>query len=108
MSLTDLKKKSTRSKVTRCTVEAFINNAENYARGYDNVISINTGRPGEPENTAWGSSPPVETPTAKQPFRRATFTLSEECIESLALLSQQTGCSKSHLVRVLIQRFADG
>jgi hypothetical protein len=42
---------------------------------------------------------------AKVPYRRATFTLSEPCIKSLAELAQQTDCAKSQLVRMLIRQF---
>ena len=104
MSLTDLKKKSTRSKVTRCSVDEFINNAESYAHGFDNVVSIATGRTATPLTLVDATA--TDKPQ-KQPYRRATFTLSEECIESLTLLSQQSGFSRSHLVRRLIKEVVD-
>lgn len=97
MSLSDLKKDVTRSKVSRCSVEDFIDDAESYARGYakgyDNVVSI----------TAAKAVSAVPVKAAKLPFRKATFTLSEACIESLATMSLQSGYAKSHLIRLLIQ-----
>ena len=41
----------------------------------------------------------------KIPFRRATFTLSEPCIESLNEHAKAQQCAKSHLIRMLIRHF---
>ncbi|MCJ8274097.1 MAG: replication protein RepA [Psychrosphaera sp.] len=95
MSLLDLKKDCTPSKTVQCTVDEFIDNAQNYARGFDNVYWSN---PKQPDKVN------VDPPTVKQPFRKATFTLSESCIDSLTEQSQQTGCAKSHLMRMLIHQ----
>ncbi|MFT4924364.1 MAG: hypothetical protein ACI8WB_000442 [Phenylobacterium sp.] len=125
MSLSDLKKKSTRSRVSNCSVDEFINNANHYASGsptaYDNVVSIKTGRAAEPGPAfehvqataaidtlfAGMKQAALSHGNKKQPYRKATFTLSEQCIASLNQLSQQTGCSKSHLVRILIGNTRD-
>ena len=48
----------------------------------------------------------LEEKVAKQPYRRATFTLSENCIDVLNLHAKQQHCAKSHLVRMLIRHFA--
>jgi hypothetical protein len=90
MSLSDLRKKPASPKPLSCNVDEFIENAQNYAKGLDNVVKL---RPMD-------HSPLQQEP--KLPFRKATFTLSEACIEALGNLSDETGLSKSHLVRVLI------
>lgn len=90
MSLSDLRKKPASPKPLPCNVDEFIENAQNYAKGLDNVVRL---RPLE------CSPPPNES---KLPFRKATFTLSEACIEALGNLSDETGLSKSHLIRLLI------
>lgn len=95
MSLLDLKKDCTPSRAVQCTVDEFIDNAQNYARGFDNVYLSNPKAADEVN---------AGTPVVKQPFRKATFTLSESCIDTLTEQSQQTGCAKSHLMRMLIHQ----
>ena len=95
MSLTDLRKKCTPCKTAPCTVDEFIDNANNYAHGLDNVISFKTGKVEQQ----------LESLNKRKPFRKATFTLSEDCITSLNELSASTGNAKSHLVRMLIRQF---
>ncbi len=41
-----------------------------------------------------------------EPMRRATFTLTQECIDQLQQLSEQSGLAKSKLIRLWIQRYA--
>ncbi|RPH18538.1 MAG: ribbon-helix-helix domain-containing protein [Alteromonadaceae bacterium TMED7] len=41
-----------------------------------------------------------------EPMRRATFTLTQECIDQLQQLSEQSGIAKSKLIRLWIQRYA--
>ena len=41
-------------------------------------------------------------PKKDKPFRRATFTLSEEAIGQLHLISEGTDLAKSHILRILI------
>lgn len=89
MSLSDLRKKPAPSKVTDCNVDEFIESARNYARGIDNVVRL---------------KPVEQPPEPKQPFRKATFTLSEPCIEALSKLATESGLSKSHLIRMLIRQ----
>ena len=90
MALTDLKKNSTRSTKRAFTVDEFIADAENYAMGQPQIVSVE--RLIEPEPTA----------PDKGPMRHATFTLSQEAIEALNKLSLETGVSKSRLLRQLI------
>lgn len=42
-----------------------------------------------------------------EPMRRATFTLTQECIEQLQQLSAQSGIAKSKLIRLWIKRHAN-
>ncbi len=98
MSLLDLKKDCTPSRAVQCTVDEFIDNAQNYARGFDNVYSSNL------KEAEYTNQVSVDSPTTKQPFRKATFTLSESCIDTLTEQSKQTGCAKSHLMRMLIHQ----
>ena len=42
-----------------------------------------------------------------KPFRRATFTLSEEAIEQLQGLSQGSDLAKSHILRILIDELCN-
>jgi hypothetical protein len=92
MSLSDLHRKPAPSKKVDCNVDEFIESARNYARGIDNIVRLK----------------PVDTPPpAKEPLRKATFTLSEPCIEALNRLAQESGLSKSHLVRTLIKQMEE-
>lgn len=92
MSLIDLRKKCTRSKSVACSVDEFIDDAHNYAHGYNNVVSLITGQDDKLKQQ-------------RLPYRKATFTLSEECIDSLGEFATQTGNAKSHLIRMLIRQF---
>ena len=91
MALSDLKKKSLPSNKPSFTTEEFIDDANNYALGLPQIVSLRHLLPDEDE-------------TAKLPMRHATFTLSEEAIAALAELSELTGESKSKLIRTLIKR----
>ena len=91
MALTDLKKNSTRSNKRAFTVEEFIADAENYAMGVPQIVSVRQA--------------PAEDSThllSRGPMRHATFTLSTEAIEVLNKLSRESGVSKSKLIRQLI------
>jgi hypothetical protein len=91
MALTDLKKNSTRSNKHAFSVDEFIADAENYAMGKPQIVSV--------RQVAGDDQEPL---ISKGPMRHATFTLSEEAIEVLNQLSQDTGVSKSKLIRQLI------
>lgn len=97
MSLLNLRKESTPSKAVKCTVDEFIDNAQNYARGFDHV----------PNTTDREVVSATQVQPPKLPFRKATFTLSEPCIESLTQLAQEAGCAKSHLIRMLIHQLEE-
>ncbi|WP_299791578.1 CopG family transcriptional regulator [uncultured Shewanella sp.] len=129
MGLADLKKSSTQSDSTAGTnqrklqmsLEEFIDDATCYAAGYssaDNTLSdkakaevidlashfsvpeslpvssaIGDGRPKEVKKVLKGS----------EPFRKATFTLSESAISHLAELASGCDVAKSKLIRFLIE-----
>lgn len=92
MALSDLKKKSLQSNKPNFTVDEFIDDANNYALGLPQIVSLRKLLP-EEEETAH-----------RVPMRHATFTLSEEAILALAELSELTGEPKSKLIRKLILR----
>ncbi len=91
MALSDLKKKSLRSNKSSFTADEFIDDANNYALGLPQIVSLRQLLPEEDTAT-------------KLPMRHATFTLSEEAIDALAELSALTGEPKSKLIRLLIKR----
>ena len=88
MSLTDLKKsKNTKRKKQTFTVDEFISDAENYAKGQPKIVS---------------AQKKVKSPPKHRIKRHATFTLSESTIQQLTLLAQETNLAKSHIIRILI------
>lgn len=105
MSLTDLKKNTDggdNKKKKAFTVDEFIADAENYAKGNPQLVSEGLNRPVElTEALAAASQLQVEEQN-KKPFRHATFTLSEEAIAQLQILSKESNLAKSHIIRILI------
>jgi len=105
------------------SADDFIENATRYAHGLENVVPIHT----EMANTLLtlvdnSQSPPQgftkgrnnsadETQVKvankpKQPYRRSTFTLSEQCIDTLNVEANNHHCAKSQLVRAMINYFS--
>ena len=76
----------------KVTAEDFIQQAISYANG-----AIHS------ENAAQASHSRAKT---EAPMRRATFTLTEECIAQLTDLSLQSGIPKSKLIRLWIKHFS--
>jgi len=127
MSLTDLKK-STDSKTQKktFTIDEFIADAENYAKGTPEIVSESSH-----EHSAHKLNLQQAINEAKRyvemteiehqqehdeqmgkarhekPFRRATFTLSEDAISQLQDLSQGTDLAKSHILRILIDELCN-
>ncbi len=91
MALTDLKKNSTRSNKPQFTVDEFIADAENYAVGVPQIDSVRKATEDESVSTL-----------SQGPMRHATFTLSQEAIDTLSKLSKDSGMPKSKLIRQLI------
>ncbi len=102
MALTDLKKNSTRSTKPTLTVDEFIADAENYAMGQLQPAAGPVMRSAVAQSAGPGAESHVEAGVEKGPMRHATFTLSQQAIDALTALSQQTGLSKSKLLRQLI------
>ncbi len=111
MSLTDLKKsKDSKATKEQFTVDDFIADADNYAKGAPQIVS--------PEhhgkltlkqaiNDAKRMIEQKKNVTEKtKPFRRATFTLSENTIAQLQELSEDTDLAKSHIIRILIDELS--
>lgn len=132
MSLTDLKKtKDSRSKRDNFTIDEFISDAENYAKGAPKIVSqLSSNASCQKLNLkqaiseakryvamteiehqqVQGISPAGVTHKSSKPhkpFRRATFTLSEEAIEQLHELSEGTDLAKSHILRILIDELCN-
>lgn len=94
MSLIDLSRSTSRADpICDKTISAddFILQAISYANGASEIAITNN----------------LTFNTLKHPpMRRATFTLSEECIAMLTKLSSQSGIAKSKLIRLWIMQFA--
>lgn len=129
MSLTDLKKtKDHRIKKKKFTIDEFISDAENYAKGMPEIVSeiSNSEQVGhkislkqaiseakryvemtEMEHQQASKSKAGNKGRVAKPFRRATFTLSEEAIEQLQALSEDSDLAKSHILRILIDELCN-
>ena len=104
MALMDLKRKYTQSDkqpLTVFSVDDFIDDALNYAKGDPKVVSIHR----VVTQSVSALDPKVLASLECKPFRRATFTLSESVIMELTQLSECTGKAKSKIVRELIEQF---
>lgn len=111
MSLTDLKKSKDRpnSKENvkeQFTIDEFIADADNYAKGSPQIVSNeNHGKVNLKQaihDAKLFIERRKEADIEDKPFRRATFTLSENTIEQLQQLSESTNLAKSHIIRILI------
>lgn len=111
MSLIDLKKNNLAPKKKKTfTVDEFISDAENYARGEAKIVS---GGYEEEKSSldlvqaiAFAEQKVKERQAEKSsniPFRHATFTLSEEAIKQLNGLAKESSLAKSHIIRILIE-----
>lgn len=131
MSLTDLKKsKVGKIKRKNFTVDEFISDAEDYAKGQPKIVSgdqLNLEQAivlakHRAENRATGKSDTDadsetsaenelskanKTSSENKLKRHATFTLSEDAIEQLQLLATETNLAKSHIIRILINELCN-
>ncbi|NMP33096.1 hypothetical protein HII17_16175 [Thalassotalea sp. M1531] len=115
MSLTDLKKgKGKAVKKKSFTVDEFISDAENYAKGAPKLVK--EGKEPTPtglnldQAIAFAEKKVAEKVGAKEtnrPFRHATFTLSEDAIAQLNALSKDSKLAKSHIIRILLDYISD-
>ncbi|MCP4984597.1 MAG: hypothetical protein GY928_00635 [Colwellia sp.] len=128
MSLTDLKKgEDSKAKKINFTIDEFISDAEDYAKGVPKIVSelspeeehqklslkqaISEAKryvelTGIEHQQANNVKAGVKNKQDK-PFRRATFTLSEDAIEQLHDLSERTDLAKSHILRILIDELCN-
>ena len=86
MTFASLKKSSPSASPESISVDDFIDDAENYARGKSKVVPL---RPG----ASAGSGAPLHS---------HCFTLSDEDWLKLSLLSDRSGISRSRLLRILL------
>jgi len=111
MSLTDLKKgKDSKATKEQFSVDDFIADADNYAKGAPQIVS-NDGRGKMNLKQAIHDAKLLieqkkSSDAQNKPFRRATFTLSENTIEQLQYLSEGTDLAKSHIIRILIDELS--
>lgn len=120
MGLADLKKSSTQSSrgqahVSRhqqVNIEDFIDEATHYAAGFKNtdqdmaeVITLASIVNQQPPSKVKAQSAKAITQIRKgnEPYRKATFTLSESAISHLAELASECDVAKSKLIRFLIE-----
>jgi len=109
MSLSDLKKsKDGDNKKRKFTVDEFISDAENYAKGAPEIVSSEINSKLNLTEAVIAAQQYVEAKKAiKKPFRHATFTLSEDAIAQLQELSIDTKLAKSHILRILIDELCN-
>lgn len=128
MSLTDLKKsKDSKIKKKNFTIDEFISDAEDYAKGAPKIVSEATMdvsthklnlKQAINEAKRYVEMTEIEHQQNKlvkagvknktdRPFRRATFTLSEEAIGQLHDLSEDSDLAKSHILRILIDELCN-
>lgn len=112
MALADLKKNASSCKSSfkkQMSIEEFIDTASLYALGQtheftqsNNVVDFLQCRDNKRAIAALSIHTETVKIVSKQPFRRATFTLSEQAISQLAQFSQASQIAKSKLIRHLI------
>jgi len=116
MSLSDLKKsKDGNNKRRKFTVDEFISDAENYAKGAPEIVSSDINNQlnltqaiiAAKQHVADKKANKDSKPSTKKTFRHATFTLSEEAINQLSELAIETKLAKSHILRILIDELCN-
>lgn len=116
MSLSDLKKNKDRpnSKENikeQFTIDEFIADADNYAKGSPQIVSGENHGKMNLKQAIHDAKQLIERKKAEnrqgKPFRRATFTLSENTIEQLQKLSEDADLAKSHILRILIDELSN-
>jgi hypothetical protein len=105
MSLSNLKKSnSSKGKKKKFTVDEFINDAENYAKGQPKIVSPKqeqTQKLAAEQAITETRHIPKPIKTSKK-LKHATFTLGDDIIELLNGLSKESGLAKSHILRILV------
>jgi len=104
MGLFNLKRKpEVELKPTMCSVDTFIEDADAYAAGFPRVIiELNANkvpdRRQQDRNTEMATQDPVDLE-----FKHATFTLTAQSIDNLAVLAKRDQFNKSKLIRILLE-----
>ena len=105
MSLTDLKKhKGKKQQKKQFTVDEFIEDANNYAKGAPKIVS-------NPQNHGMSVEQAIEEGDKRKQAQKklhvkhATFTLTPEAISQLEQLAKQCKISKSRLIRMMINKY---
>lgn len=116
MSLTDLKKNKDRANSKenvkeQFTIDEFIADADNYAKGSPQIVSNENHGKMNLKQAIHDAKQLIERKKVVnmqgKPFRRATFTLSENTIEQLQKLSEGADLAKSHIIRILIDELSN-
>ena len=116
MSLIDLKKSKDRSNSKenvkeQFTIDEFIADADNYAKGSPQIVSNENHGKMNLKQAIHDAKLLIERKKTAEmqgkPFRRATFTLSENTITQLQKLSEGTDLAKSHIIRILIDELSN-
>ncbi len=115
MSLSDLKKsKDDKPKKKAFTVDEFIADAENYAKGSPELVSEGKNQTVDLKQALVAAKKfevkkqaERRSGKTKKPFRHATFTLSEEAIVQLQELAKDSQLAKSHIIRILINELCN-
>ena len=110
MSLADLKKSnSNNGKKKKFTVDEFIDDAENYAKGMPEIVT--TGKDNKlavQKAVGLAKKAKAEKKAAqKKLFRHATFTFNEQTFKQLNDIAKESKLAKSHILRILIAEFAE-
>jgi len=115
MSLIDLKKSKDRSNSKenvkeQFTIDEFIADADNYAKGSPQIVSNENHGKMNLKQAIHDAKQMIERKKMAnmqdRPFRRATFTLSENTITQLQNLSEGADLAKSHIIRILVDELS--
>jgi hypothetical protein len=117
MSLTDLKKSMDdgKGKKRKFTVDEFISDADNYAKGAPEIVSgvnynelnLTQAVLATKQYVKQKNESLEDVKKDSKPFRHATFTLSEDAIAQLQDLAINTKLAKSHIIRILIDELCN-
>jgi hypothetical protein len=115
MSLSDLKKsKDGKPRKKTFTVDEFIADADNYAKGSPEIVSEGKNQTLNLQQALVAAKQFEVKKQAERrsnkdnkPFRHATFTLSEEAITQLQELAKDSQLAKSHIIRILIDELCN-
>ncbi|MGJ8692064.1 MAG: hypothetical protein ACSHW0_06245 [Thalassotalea sp.] len=107
MSLSDLKKSNKdNGKKKKFTVDEFIADADNYAKGKPEIVSSITNNTQAVKDAIALVKAPKSKAKAKR-FRHATFTFNDKTFEQLNQLAKTSKLAKSHILRILISHLAE-